>query len=480
MDTSNLTRMNPDNIIFETDGYKLTHYNQYPEGTTGVYSYLEAREGATHPETVFFGLQPLLRRIAGTVVRQHDITEAAIVAGSYFGDNSLFNYAGWQHIVDKHGGALPLRIKAVPEGTPVPVGNVLMTVENTDPECYWLTNALESLLLHVWYPTTVATVSYNVKKYLKAKLEEAGAPLDGLDFMLHDFGYRGATGNEAAAIGGLGHLVNFKGSDTLTPILLAANHYAADPTSIAFSVPATEHSVMTANGPEGEMQIVSDLIDKYPTGILSVVSDSYDIYNFVNQVGTTFKDRILAREGVFVVRPDSVTPMHESPEALVLHILERLWECYGGVTNAQGYRVLDPHVRVLWGDGIDPQGIEDIVETAMDFMFSPENLVFGMGGGLLQKVNRDTERFAFKCSAQRNADGLWRDVYKEPLGGNKPSKRGRLRLERDTLGNYSTVNELYAPDDHCVDSAVLKTVFENGRLFSQTTFDQVRERATLT
>lgn len=478
IDRSKVQHMNPNNLLFQTDGYKWTHWKQYPEGTTGVFSYLEAREGAQHPETVFFGLQPLLRRLAGCVVTQHDITEAGVVANAYFGDPALFNYAGWQHIVDKHGGSLPVRIKAVPEGTPVPVGNVLMTVENTDPECYWLTNTLESLLLHAWYPTTVATVSYNVKKYLKAKLEEAGAPLDGLPFMLHDFGYRGVSGNEAAAAGGLGHLVNFLGSDTLLPILLAGNDYAADPKTVAFSVPATEHSVMTSNGPAGEMQIVGDLLDAYPNGVLSVVADSYDIYSFVNEVGTTFRERILARDGVFVVRPDSVTPDHKTPEALVEHILLRLWSTFSGTINAKGYRVLDPHVRVLWGDGIDPAGIERIVDTAMAAGFSPENLVFGMGGGLLQKVNRDTERFAFKCSAQQRG-GVWHDVYKEPLGGNKPSKRGRLRLQRDTSGGYETVNELEAASSHVANDAVLQTVFENGRLYNQTTFEEVRARASL-
>lgn len=463
-----------DNLILATDSYKLGHWKQYPAGTRGVYSYLEARVGAKFPETVFFGLQSILRDLEGAVVSGRDIHEARELALAHFGTDDLFNRAGWERITTKHGGKLPLRIKAVPEGTPVPTGNVLMTVENTDPECYWLTNALESLLLHVWYPTTVASLSYNTKKMLKAKLEASADSTAGLPFMLHDFGYRGATTHEAAAIGGAAHLVNFSGTDTLPAMQLLRRDYDADLADLAFSVPATEHSVMTSLGASGEQKIVSDLIDAHPTGILSVVADSYDIYRFVDALGGLFKQRILARDGKFVVRPDSVTAQHPTPDALVVELLNRLWMTFGGTTNSKGFRVLDPHVGLLWGDGIGPEGIEEILNLMIACGFSAENIVFGMGGGLLQKINRDTQRFAFKASAQHR-NGVWVGVAKQPLDATKASKAGRLKLIQH--GVLQTVREDSGAGQQAKD--VLRTVFENGEIVERDDLATIRQRAAL-
>lgn len=465
--------------MLATDSYKLGHASMYPEGTETVYSYLEARAGAKYPETVFFGLQPILQRLAGTQFTQHDINEAAVLVGHHLG-RGAFNYDGWQHILDEHAGHLPIRIKAVPEGSVIPTGNVLMTVENTDPECFWLTNALESLLLHVWYPTTVASRSRAVKKMLAAKLTGAGASLDGLDFMLHDFGYRSTTGDEAAGVGGAAHLVNFKGTDTVVALAFAHNSYGADLSTLGFSVPATEHSVMTALGSqEGEHEQAERILDQNPDGILSVVADSFNIYEFVDEVCTTWKDKILARDGVFVVRPDSTTPVHPAPALLVEDILQTLWRSYGGTETEKGFRVLDPHVRVLWGDGIDERGIEKIINRAMLSGFSPENLVFGMGGGLLQKLDRDTQRFAFKSSAQKR-DGVWHeDVCKQPLDESKRSKSGRLKLVNGMKG-YKTCPEGFFPEDRSdILPDEMRLVFENGVLHNVSTFDEIRERAAL-
>lgn len=464
--------MNQDNLILKTDSYKLNHWNQYPHDTEAVYSYFESRSGAQYDETVFVGLQYILKRyLEGVVVTQMDIIEAEKLAAAHFGGEELFNREGWYHILREHGGKLPVRICAVPEGTPVSVGNVLMTVENTCPECYWLTNALESLLTHVWYPSTVASQSRFVKQMLADKLERCGASLDGLQFMLHDFGYRGVSSDESSAVGGLGHLVNFVGSDTLTAMLTAVNYYDAQLDTLAFSVPATEHSIMTSLGESGEMKVVEQLLDEYPNGILSVVADSYNIYDFVDEIGTTYKDRILARDGVFVVRPDSITSRHPTPQLLTAYLLEELWRRFGGTENEKGFKVLDPHVRVLWGDGIDPLGIEKIVDRAMLQGFSPENLVFGMGGGLLQKVNRDTQRFAFKSSAQKR-DGVWYDVYKKPLDSSKASKRGKLKLLKID-GRFLTV-----PSDGG-ETGLLRPVFENGELLTEQTFEEIRANAAL-
>jgi nicotinamide phosphoribosyltransferase len=456
-----------DNLILATDSYKLTHYNQYPEGTKGVYSYLEARHGAEYPYTVFFGLQSILKQIARSPITSHDIAWASAISEAHFGSDDLFNLAGWQHILNKHNGRLPLRIKAVPEGTVVPNGNVLMTVENTDPECYWLTNALESLLLHVWYPTTVATRSYAIKEDLRERLQKSADTLDALPFMLHDFGYRGATTTEAAAIGGAAHLVNFMGTDTLPAMQLLLDDYKADLGSLAFSVPATEHSVMTAQGKAGERAVVKQLLDKYPSGILSCVADSYNIYRFVEELCTVHKDRIMARDGKFVVRPDSCTAADPTPESLVVTLVSRLWASFGGTFNSKGFAVLDPHVGMIWGDGIEHDGILRIADALIAAGFSVENIVFGMGGGLLQKLNRDTQRFAFKCSAQKRL-GHWLDVQKKPLDATKTSKKGRLMLGRDYLGNLATVPEGTWDIDE------LQLVFYNGELLNETTLDQVR------
>jgi nicotinamide phosphoribosyltransferase len=460
-----------DNIILATDSYKLTHAAMYPEGTKGVYSYLEARKGARDPYTVFFGLQAILEDLEGVVVTAEKIAEAKAIADVHLGPG-LFNEAGWTRVLEVHGGRLPLRIRAVLEGTVVPVGNVLMTVENTDPELPWLTNALESLLLHVWYPTTVATSSRIVKEMLAAKLKQAGEPLDGLGFMLHDFGYRGVSSHESAAIGGAAHLVSFNGTDTLAALQFAQKVYHAELSTLGFSVPATEHSIMTSLGQIGERPLVRDLLKKYPTGILSLVGDSYDIHRFTSMLGVDFKDEIMARDGKVVVRPDSGDPVLQVPV-----ILEQLWDAFGGEHTDRSYRRLDPHVGVLWGDGLDgPEEIERIVDAVMEANFSPANLVFGMGGGLLQKINRDTERFAFKCSAQKRS-GVWIPIQKDPLDKSKASKPGRLALVKSPVhGELGTIPE---GTERADTPDLLETVFENGRPFRRQSFDDVRERAAI-
>ena len=460
---------NVENLILATDSYKLTHHNQYPSDVERVYSYFEARDGAEFPETVFFGLQYLMKKyLEGQAVNDRDLQEAQALARPHFSD-AQFNYKGWAHVCYDHAGRLPIRIRAVPEGTPVPNSNVLMTVENTCNRCYWLTNALESLLVHVWYSSTVASLSRHTLQTIARHLDETGCTRDGLKFMLHDFGYRGASSHESAAIGGAGHLVNSLGTDTLPAMILAQRYYGADRENTAFSVPATEHSVMTSLGKDGEMRIVSDLIDSHPDGILSVVADSYDVYRFVNEVGTTFRERILGRDGVFVVRPDSITCEHDSPTALMVELSKRLWDAFGGDENGHGYKTLDPHVRLLWGDGIDSDGIDYILDGCACAGFAAENYVFGMGGGLLQKVNRDTQRFAFKCSAQQRR-GAWFNVQKNPLDRSKLSKAGRMALVK--------YGDKYATVPEC-DDDLLETVFENGRIVKEYTFDEIRERAAL-
>lgn len=458
------------NLILSTDSYKMTHWKMYPPETKYVYSYFEARKGAKYDATTFFGLQHILQGLAGTVITQVDLDEATALAEVHLGPG-LFNREGWQHIINTHGGRLPLEIRAVPEGKRIPIDNVLMTVVNTDPEVPWLTNYVESYLTHVWYPSTVATLSNEVKRTLLHYLTVQGSAPETVNFMLHDFGYRGATTDSAAAIGGAAHLVNFMGTDTVPAMDLALKTYHADLGSLAFSVPASEHSVMTAQGRDGEYAVLDQLIEQYPSGILSVVADSYDIYGFVNTV-VERKDQILAREGRFVVRPDSVTAKHDTPETLTLWVVETLWNGFGGTNTSAGYRVLNDQVRVLWGDGIDPEGIRSIIYTLHQNGYAAENMVFGMGGGLLQKVNRDTQRFAFKSSAQFR-DGIWHDVQKDPLDGSKASKAGRLKLVHPVGEPCRTVREEEPGED------LLELVYLNGVLIREQTFDEIRANAVV-
>jgi len=462
------------NICLTTDSYKLNHWNQYPAGTEKVYSYFECRKGALYAETPFFGLQYIIKNhLEGVVVTREKIENAAKLCKAHFGSEKYFNREGWEHILNSWGGKLPVVIKAVEEGTVVPINNVLMTIENTGgAETAWLTNFLETILSQVWYPITVAALSRNVKTTIKEYLD---ATSDGglLNFGLHDFGFRGASSWETAGIGGAAHLINFLGTDTVVAMEVAMNYYNANLENLAFSVAATEHSVMTALGKNGEEQVVENLLNEYPTGILSVVADSYDIYNFVsNIVGTKFKDRILARDGVFVVRPDSITPTHPAPEDEMVWIMENLWANIGGTINSKGYKVINPKVRVLWGDGIDLYGIRMILNAVTKAGFATENIAcFGMGGGLLQKVNRDTQRCAFKSSAQYR-NGQWFDIFKNPKDQSKASKKGKLKLTK-VDGKFVTVGENDPGEDY------LKVVFTNGVLVKEIDFDTVRKNAAL-
>jgi nicotinamide phosphoribosyltransferase len=457
------------NLILLTDSYKVTHHKQYPKKTQLVHSYFESRGGA-FDETVLFGLQYYLKRyLAGAVVSQAKIDAAeSIFTPHFFGDSTLFHRAGWEHILSKHGGQLPVSIRAVPEGTAVPVSNALMTIENTDPDCYWLTNYLETLLVQVWYGTTVATQSREMKRTLLQFLDETGDPA-GIDFKLHDFGFRGVSSVETAGIGGAAHLVNFQGTDTMAGLIVAREYYNAQ--MPGFSIPAAEHSTQTAWGRDHEVDAMRNMLTEFPTGLVAVVSDSYDIFNACKNLwGGELKQEVLARDGVLVVRPDS-----GDPPTIVCQVLDILGEQFGTETNAKGFKLLHPKVRVIQGDGIDRMMLGEILEAVKKAGWSADNVAFGSGGGLLQKLDRDTSKYAFKCSSV-TVDGQQRDVFKQPatdLG--KRSKAGVLTLvERD--GALATVRQdaLLASDtDQMVE------VFRDGKILTEWTFDEIRDRAAL-
>lgn len=452
------------NIILNSDSYKYSQFNQYPPNTTGVYSYIESR-GGVYDATVFFGLQAFVKEyLVGSVVTMDMIDEAEAIITAH---GEPFNREGWEYIVREHGGKLPVVIKAVPEGMVVGIRNVLATIENTDPNCYWLTSFLETALLRaIWYPTTVATNSYESKKLILDYLEKTGDPTS-IDFKLHDFGARGVSSLESAGIGGAAHLVNFQGTDTVEALLFARRYYGAD--MAGFSVPAMEHSTVTSWGREHEVDAYRNMVKKngVPGGIVSAVSDSYDIYEACKLWGTELKQDVLDSGAMLVVRPDS-----GDPAIVVKECLQILDQYFGHTVNEKGFKVLN-NVRVLQGDGINHQSIRSILYTITLAGYSADNVVFGQGGALLQIVNRDDQKFAMKASAAC-VNGEWVDVFKDPATDKgKRSKRGRLKLIRDNIGNYTTVPD--APG--IVD--VLEVVFENGVLIRDMTFDEVRANASL-
>lgn len=452
------------NIITLTDSYKFSHAAQYPKGTTSVYSYFESRVGARFKETVFFGLQYFLKEyLEGQVVTKEKIDQAQKLVDAHVGPG-IFNRAGWEYILEKHGGRLPVRIRAVPEGTVVPESNVLMTVENTDPKLHWLTNYLETLLVQVWYPSTVASQSRAMKQTILEYLEKTGDP-SLINFKLHDFGFRGVSSVESAGLGAAAHLVNFMGTDTVAGLELAQDYYYGG--MVGFSIPASEHSTITSWGKEGEADAMRNMLETYPKGLVACVSDSWDIFKAAADIwGARLKDSVLAREGTLVVRPDSGDPMMVIPT-----VMQILAEKFGATKNEKGYMVLNPKVRMIQGDGVDVETLPEMLDAVKGAGFSIDNIAFGSGGGLLQKVNRDTQRFAFKC-AQVTVKGEDRDVFKQPATDpTKNSKSGRLYLVKEPTG-FATVHRTNMPD-------VLQTVFENGKVTYEQTFEQVRARAAI-
>lgn len=483
---TNTIKPNLFDILDDTDSYKCGHHIGLDK--EGVTDYLEARNGAQFPETVVAGLREILEGIAGVVVTQDMIEQEAIrCKHHFFGNESVFNREMWEYIVNEFGGKLPVRITSVDEGTVIPINNVMLQIENLGgKKTSALPGHLETYLLRIWYPMTVATKSREVKKIIKKYLEETAEDeaMGLLPFLLHDFGARGTTNREAAATGGAAHLINFVGTDTKVAMSHIVNTYGDSYEGLGYSVFATEHSLMTSEGEEGELEVIRRCMERVGLGIKSFVADSYDYYKNVSQyVGQDLKELILTQyeEGVkagiptkYVIRPDSCTPEHETPEALVVWTYEQLERDFGVTVNSKGYKELNPAVGVLWGDGIDIDGIEKILEALKTAGYSTASQVFGMGGGLLQKLNRDTQRFAFKCCAQKKEGGEWEDIQKRPLDVSKASKAGRQALIIEE-GEYKTIRE----DELNGRENQLKVQFELGEILRKSTFAEIRERAAL-
>lgn len=460
-------RINP---LLQTDSYKASHFAQYPPTLRRLSAYIESRGGAFE-QVVFFGLQAFIKSHLLTPISPDDIDEAEALLHDH---GLVCHRAGWQAIIDEFAGYLPVTIEAVPEGTVMPPGHVQVQVTSA-PGFAWLTTYLETALLRaVWYPSTVASLSRRAKQLIKAGLDKTSdEPNEALPFKLHDFGARGATASEAAMLGGMAHLVNFMGTDTVEA-LVGARRYYHEPMA-GFSIPASEHSTITSWTEAGELEAFAHLLERFPTGIVACVSDSYDIHHAVRELwGRAVKERILARDGTLVVRPDS-----GDPTTTPLDVIESLMAAFGHHTNAKGYRVLPPQVRVIQGDGMNLTTIEQLINNAIDRGIAVDNFAMGMGGGLLQQLNRDTCRYAMKANACDFGQG-WVDIQKTPASDpSKASKKGRLVLSRDS-GQWRTLAErdwqamgADRPENH------LQTVYQHGTLVVDQTLSEIRARAEL-
>ena len=456
------------NILLNTDSYKVSMFKQYPAGTTGVYSYIESR-GGRYDRTVFFGLQAFIKEYLLEPITQQDIDVADEILSAH---GEPFNRDGWEYILQTHGGYLPVVIRAVPEGTVVPVKNVLATIENTDPKCFWLTTYLETALLRaVWYPTTVATQSKAIKNIIKDFLEKTGDP-STIDFKLHDFGARGVSSMESAGIGGAAHLVNFMGTDTITGVLYAREYYNAG--VAGFSIPAAEHSTVTSWGRDGEVDAYRNMLTNFakPGSIVAVVSDSYDIFNAASKLwGEELREEVVKSGATVVIRPDS-----GDPEIVCLKLVQILHQKFGAVKNDKGFYVLN-NVRLIQGDGVNELTIRNILGAFSAWGYSADNIAFGMGGALLQQVDRDTQKFAMKCSSAQ-VNGEWIDVQKDPItDSGKKSKAGRVTLWKSGGEYVSAVDQPKGWFDKGFGpfTEVLQEVYRDGKLITECTFEDVRK-----
>jgi nicotinamide phosphoribosyltransferase len=400
------------NLLFNADSYKLSHFAQYPKGTEHIYSYIEPRKGS-YP-VVVLGIQKFCEDLERGVMKW-EVEEAEELATLH---GVPFNREGWDLLLQEYpSGVLPLKVMGVPEGTVVTPGTPVAILVNTDPRFPWLTSYFETKFLRdVWYPSTVASRSRYIKNRIAGFMQYTGADMSTLEFKLHDFGARGVSSEDSAIVGGTAHLTQFKGSDTFEAVAHIHNEYGV---IAGFSIPATEHSTVTSWGRENEKAMYENFLRVYggEGKIFACVSDSYNIWEAL-KIWKELEPVLLEVGGTLVIRPDSGDPV-----TTPVQVIEELMDLFGFTVNAKGYKVLPSHIRVIQGDGVDEESIVRIMQRMVDRKLSIDNIAFGMGGGLLQSLTRDTLGWAMKCSAAC-INGKWTDVYKDPIGGGKTSKRG--------------------------------------------------------
>ena len=456
------------NLILDVDSYKVTHFNQYPQNTKKLYAYIEARN-LNSEELIFFGLQAFVKKYLLNPITQDDIDEAEKFLLSHIG---VFNRDDWEYILNQHGGFLPIEIKSLDEGTVTNKKIPLLDITNTDEKVPWLVTYIETALLRsLWYPSSVATISREIKKIIFRYLDDTCTNFDDqLPFKLHDFGARGVSSYESSRIGGAAHLLNFLGSDTVEGAMFLKDYY--DGTDISYSIPASEHSTITAWGKDNENKAHENIINQFllEGKVIASVIDSYDTFETATKIiSSELKEKIINSKGTFVVRPDS----GKLPDTII-ELLDTLSseENFGYTLNSKGYKELPSYIRVIQGDGVDKNSIENILFSMKENNYSAANITFGMGGALLQKLDRDTYSFAMKVSAIHDGN-TWKDVYKEPSNDKtKNSRRGRFAIVKN--------DELEVIDlEKLSQTNLLKTRYKDGKLYNETDLKVIRNKVEI-
>ncbi len=452
------------NLILDTDSYKSSHFLQYPPKTSRLVAYFESR-GGLYSNTVFFGLQYILKKSLSHPVTVEDVKEAH----TFFSHHKLpFNLSDWIYIATELRGRIPLKIYAVPEGAVIPTNNILMRVESTNPRCYWVTTWFETLLMRVWYPTTVATVSWHIRQLLLGYLQKSSdIPDEEIAFKLHDFGARGVSSAESAAIGGAAHLVNFSGSDTIQGMICANDYYHAHLTPS--SIPAAEHSCIMLWGKDHEEEAFKHIFSQLATHshMVAMPVDTYDLHRAINRIwGKNMTQMVRQKNMIVVLRTDSGVA-----EKVVLAVLRQADKTYGSIINKKGYKVLN-YIRVLHSDNVRYDTIDRILKSMNKHLYSASNIVFGMGGALLQQINRDTQQFAYKVSLAE-IGGRIVSVAKTPITAKGKQSRGGYLDLINTQTGYKTINRRLTEER----KSELKLVFDYGKTLVDYTMDEIRERA---
>lgn len=470
------------------DSYKYSQAFQYPDQAQGYFGYIEARgsklslmeilsqdklieylrprllldENLCVNRFPLFGLQGWIKKVVNNPITPNQVE---YFAGLMEKHGEPFNREGFENIVANYGGHMPVTIKALPEGTLCNTHTPQVSVGAYDPATYWFGGFVETQIHRAtWYSTTVCAISYTIKNIIQYYLEQTG-DLGGLPFKLHDFGMRGGSSEETCETGGLAHLVNFLGTDTVDALIYGAFAYSVD--CAGYSIPASEHSTMTALGPLGEYAQMLRMLNQFPkSGIVACVTDSYNFFDAVsNGWCGELKQAVLDSGKILVIRPDSGDPVEINTWAI-----QELDKNYGSVVNDKGYKVLN-HVRLIQGDGVCPEVIARILQAFMDLGYSADNIAFGMGGALLQKLDRDTLKYAMKCSAL-NIDNQWVDVYKDPVTDHgKRSLKGRVGTKRQ--------GGVLVP---CLDSDhdnLMRVVYHNGTEINMDSMELIRQRASV-
>ncbi len=491
------------NAMLLTDGYKLDHRRQYPKGTEYVYSNWTPRSNAYFPEAedgaVVFGIQYFIKKYLikyfndnfFSVEKDKAVKSFARRINTFLGENEV----GTKHIEDLWElGYLPVKIKALPEGSICPIRVPAMTIVNTDPRFFWVTNFLETLIsCELWLPMTSATTAKAYRRELERHAKKTGFD-KGIDlgFLCHDFSMRGMAGLEASIISGMGHLTSFVGSETIPAIDALEEYYVADAEKelISMTVPATEHSVMCAGGLDDEFGTFKRLLtETYPKGFVSIVSDTWDLWKVVTDFVPRLKEEILSREGRLVIRPDSGDPVDiicgaiEKPKAPHGYkhttaerkgVYELLWDTFGGTINEKGYKVLDSHVGVIYGDSITLDRQKEIYKRLEEKGFAATNLVLGIGSYTYQYRTRDSLGFAMKATwCQINGEP--KEIFKQPKtdSGMKNSLKGLICVEMDKDGKFFATDCVSKEEEGY---GCLEVVFEDGKLVKECSLAEIRER----